>query len=229
MDTMNEVMNAANAVIASDSFGNGRLLSALPELDVDQPLQSPDQAASLLGVLKPLPANQKQVTAQFNIDQGLEEDEQTLHRITLNKNQDQPADEHTIYRSKPSVEPKGMESARIHAFLDIVQGEQVVKRIALKENYMVVGRRDPKRGITPGIDLTQFDPSSTVSRQHARIRLDTTFFSIEDLKSRNKTRVGELTLTPYKPEELKNGDVISFGAVKAIFRLLETSELSIPW
>jgi pSer/pThr/pTyr-binding forkhead associated (FHA) protein len=104
-----------------------------------------------------------------------------------------------------------------------------VQRIAITENHVVVGRVDPKRGITPEIDLTLFDTSSTVSRQHARIRLDKTCFSIEDLESRNKTRLGELTLTPHKPEVLQNGDIVSFGSVKATFRLLGTSELPAPW
>src|SRR5205807_4899086 len=34
---------------------NGRVLSALPELDADHPLQRPERSASLLGVLKSLP------------------------------------------------------------------------------------------------------------------------------------------------------------------------------
>jgi len=133
-------------------------------------------------------------------------------------------------RSQPlgirSLEP---ESAKIYAALDIKQNEQVVQRITLEETSVVIGRVDPRRGITPQIDLTQFDASSTVSRHHARIRLEKTSLYIEDLKSRNKTRLGELTLTPLKPELLKNGDVVSFGSVKATFRLLGTSELPEPW
>jgi pSer/pThr/pTyr-binding forkhead associated (FHA) protein len=57
----------------------------------------------------------------------------------------------------------------------------------------------------------------------------TRMVSIEDLKSRNKTRLGEMTLTPLKAELLQNGDVVSFGSVKATFRLLGTSELPTPW
>ena len=59
----------------------------------------------------------------------------------------------------------------------------------------------------------------TISRQHARIRYEETFFYIEDLKSRNKTRLGELTLTPLKPELLQHGDLISFGSVRLIFKI----------
>lgn len=104
-----------------------------------------------------------------------------------------------------------------------------MQRIAIKENAMIVGRLDPRRGISPEIDLTPFDPASTISRQHARIRLEQTFFSLEDLKSRNKTRLGELTLTPHKAEVLHDGDVVSFGSVKATFRLLGMSDLPIAW
>jgi pSer/pThr/pTyr-binding forkhead associated (FHA) protein len=66
---------------------------------------------------------------------------------------------------------------------------------------------------------------STQERSH----LEKSFFFIEDLKSRNKTQLGELTLTPLKPELLQNGDVVSFGSVKATFRLSGTSELPTPW
>jgi hypothetical protein len=208
---------------------NGRVLSALPELDDDHPLQRPEHEASLLAVLKSLPVMQKRVSAQLNLDQELLEDEQTLLRPRRNIGQELPEGEQALLGSKLRIGPVAPESATIYAFLDIQQNEQVVQRIAIKENLVVVGRVDPKRGITPEIDLTQFDTSSTVSRQHARIRLDKTFFSIEDLKSRNKTRLGELTLTPHKPEMLQNGDVVSFGSVKVTFRLLGTSELPAPW
>jgi hypothetical protein len=208
---------------------NGRVLSALPELDDDHPLQRPEHEASLLAVLKSMPAMQKRVTAQLDIDQELSEGEQTLLRPMLNTDQEVPESEQTLLRSKLSIGSVAPESATIYAFLDIQQNEQVVQRIAIKENQVVVGRIDPKRGITPEIDLTQFDASSTVSRQHARIHLDKTSFSIEDLKSRNKTRLGELTLTPLQPEVLQNGDVVCFGSVKATFCLLGTSVLPAPW
>lgn len=208
---------------------NGRVLSVLPELEDDHPLQRPEREASLVAVLKTLPVMQKRVSAQLSIDQELSEGEQTFVRSMLNINQELPVGEQTLLRTKLRIGPVVPENATIYAFLDIQQNERVVQRIPIKENPVVVGRLDPKRGITPQIDLTQFDTSSTVSRQHARIRLDKTYFSIEDLESRNKTRLGELTLTPHKPEVLRDGDVVSFGSVKATFRLLGTSELPAPW
>ncbi len=204
---------------------NGRVLSALPELDIDHPLQRPDHEASLLAVLKSMPVMQKRVSAQLNIDQELSEGEKTLLRTMLNIEQELPEGEQTLHHSKLSIGHVEPESVTIYAFLDIQQDQQVVERIAIKEKQVVVGRLDPKRGITPEIDLTQFDTSSTVSRQHARICVDNSYFSIEDLESRNKTRLGELTLTPHEPEALQDGDVIAFGSVKATFRLLGTSTL----
>ena len=208
---------------------NGRVLSALPELDADHPLQRPERAASLLVVMKSLPFMQKRVSAELSIDQELAEGGQTLLRPRRNIDQELAEGEQTLLMSKLSIGTVTPESAKIYAFLDIQQNEGVVQRIAIKENAVIVGRVDPHRGTTPAIDLTQFDTSNTVSRHHARIRLEKTLFYIEDLKSRNKTRLGELTLTPLKPELLQNGDVVSFGSVKATFRLLGTSTLPEPW
>src|SRR5712691_7456579 len=219
---------------------NGRVLSALPELGDNHPLQRSARAETLFAVLKSLPFRSRQVTSKLSTDQELAEGEQTLRRPRPSTDQEVAEGEQTVRRpsleSEKSVrsQPLGIrslepESAKIYAVLDIKQNEQIVQRITLEETSVVVGRVDPRRRITPQIDLTQFDASSTVSRQHARIRLEKTLFYIEDLKSRNKTRLGELTLTPLKPELLQNGDVVSFGSVKATFRLLGTSELPTPW
>ena len=168
---------------------------------------------------------QKRVSAQLDLDQDLSEGEKTLLRPMLNINKALSVGEQSLHQSKISIGSVVPEKATIYAFLDILQNEHVVQHFAIKENQVVVGRSDPKRGITPDIDLTQFDTSSTVSRQHARICVDNSYFSIEDLGSRNKTQLGDLALTPHKPEMLHNGDVISFGSVKATFRLLGTSSL----
>jgi serine/threonine protein kinase len=108
------------------------------------------------------------------------------------------------------------EGGRVYAYLCFEEGGEA-RRFAVKDTYVVVGRVDPKRGVKPEVDLTSIDPGMTVSRQHARIRFWKTFFSIEDLKSRNKTRLGELTLTPLKAELLQDGDVLHFGSVRVIF------------
>ena len=208
---------------------NGKVLSALPELDADHPLQRPEHAASFLAVLNSFPVTLNHMRSKSSADQESAVGEQTVLRPRPGADQGPAVGEETILRSSLSIGSVEPESAKIYAFLDIQQNEQDVQRIALTENAVIVGRVDPKRGITPEIDLTPLDPSSTVSRRHAQIRLEEGFFSIEDLGSRNKTKLGELTLTPNKPELLKHGDVVSFGSVKATFRLLGTSSLPVPW
>jgi serine/threonine protein kinase len=114
-----------------------------------------------------------------------------------------------------------LEEGGVYAYLYFGEEGSEARRFAIKDPYVVVGRVDPKRGLKPEVDLTSIDPGMTVSRQHARIRFEKTFFSIEDLKSRNKTRLGELTLTPLKAELLQDGDVLHFGSVRVIFKVLD--------
>jgi pSer/pThr/pTyr-binding forkhead associated (FHA) protein len=86
---------------------------------------------------------------------------------------------------------------------------------------VIVGRVDHKRGIRPEIDLTSLDSLASVSRQHACIRFENDFFSIEDLKSRNKTLLGESVLVPFQPTPLQHGDVVCFGLVRMVFRIAD--------
>ena len=93
------------------------------------------------------------------------------------------------------------------------------QRYAMTQKDVILGRLDPKRGVSPDIDLSAIDIKMTISRQHARIRFEETFFYIEDLKSRNKTRLGELVLVPLKAELLQHGDIIHLGSVRLVFKV----------
>jgi hypothetical protein len=227
---------------------NGKVLSTLPELGDDHPLQRPEHEATLLTTLKSLSAQPDQVSSKADTTQELAEGERTILRprrdldqelaeggptlfIRPRRTTDQglAEGEQTLIRPRLSIKPLVSESAKIYAFLDIKQNDQIIKSITISDFSVIVGRTDPKQKITPEIDLTQFDPQSTVSRRHARIHLENNLFYIEDLNSRNKTRLGELTLTPHKPELLQNGEEVSIGSVKVIFRLLGTSALPVPW
>lgn len=115
--------------------------------------------------------------------------------------------------------PLPPQDAAVYAYLDYEKDGEIVRRLPITEKYVIVGRVDPKRGITPEIDLTTLDPQAAVSRQHARIRFEKTFFYIEDLKSRNRTRLGELVLSPLKPELIQHGDIVCFGSLRMVFRV----------
>ncbi len=111
------------------------------------------------------------------------------------------------------------ETANVYAYLCYEKDGVEIQRFAISKKDVVVGRMDPKRGLSPDIDLTAVDQKMTVSRQHVRVRYEETFFYIEDLKSRNKTRLGELTLVPLKPELLQHGDIVQFGSVRLVFKV----------
>lgn len=115
--------------------------------------------------------------------------------------------------------PKIPTATGIYAHLCFEHSSNDIERFAITEKSIIVGRQDPKRGTMPDIDLTKLDPKMTVSRQHARINFEETFFYIEDLKSRNKTRLGELILTPLKAELLQHGDTLQFGSVRMTFEI----------
>jgi serine/threonine protein kinase len=122
----------------------------------------------------------------------------------------------TVKRTSLDVEEEG-----VYAYLYFEKEGEEARQFAIKDNYVIVGRVDPKRGLKPEIDLTSIDPGMTVSRQHARIRFEKTFFTIEDLKSHNKTRLGEMMLKPLKTELLRHGDVLQFGSVRMVFKVRE--------
>jgi len=117
------------------------------------------------------------------------------------------------------IKEKGMEpeGATVYAYLSFEQGKMEPQYLRITQKSVVVGRSDPKRGYSPDIDLSSLDLQKTVSRQHARIRFEETFFYIEDLKSHNKTRLGELPLEPLKPELIQHGDIVHFGRVRMRF------------
>jgi serine/threonine protein kinase len=114
----------------------------------------------------------------------------------------------------------------VYAYLCHEVNEDQPQRFAIMQKDAVIGRLDPKRGVRPDIDLSTLDPTMTVSRLHARIRFEETFFYIEDLNSRNKTRLGRSILTPLKAERLQHGDCIQFGSVPMRFEVPGTGKIS---
>ena len=84
-------------------------------------------------------------------------------------------------------------------------------RVTLEEGEHVIGR-DP--------DAEIFLNSGGVSRHHARIRISAGQATIEDLSSKNGTFVGDQRVEGLR--SLGDGDIISVGAVKLTFRMVQT-------
>ncbi|HCI79496.1 MAG TPA: hypothetical protein DHW02_07385 [Ktedonobacter sp.] len=153
-------------------------------------------------------------TAQLNMTKEMHATEERTLRVA------RPS------HSAESIQPiQGIPTERgIYAYLVVEQGNGEARQIPLLQKEVVIGRLDPKRGVSPDIDLSAYDPRMTVSRQHARIRFADNFFYLEDLKSHNKTRLNEIVLKSLQSEKLQDGDEVRFGSVVATFKIPDSSE-----
>jgi len=88
-----------------------------------------------------------------------------------------------------------------------------VERVRLEKETIVIGR-------SSDADIVLLD-DTLISRHHARIRCSPQGCTIEDLGSRNGTRLNELTLS--KPTPLADHDLIGIGDFQ--FRL-ESGQLA---
>jgi serine/threonine protein kinase len=179
-----------------------------------EPAQRILNATALLAAIESLPVLQESIKSLSTSQAGI------MPKLNSSFRADERAtdSESTYVALKTDLDVK---RGKEYAYLCFEEEGREIRRIVIKDTYVVVGRVDPRRGLKPEVDLTSIDPGMTVSRQHARIRFWKTFFSIEDLKSRNKTRLGERILTPLKAELLRDGDVAYFGSVRVVFKVLE--------
>lgn len=87
-------------------------------------------------------------------------------------------------------------------------------------NEVVVGREDPYSGVFPDVDLTPHGGvDGGVSRRHFKITAAAGQYRIEDLNSTNFTLVNRKRLQPGAAQVLADGDEISAGRVKLIFKV----------
>ncbi len=94
------------------------------------------------------------------------------------------------------------------AILKRVTGEPAGQIIELKSDLIVIGR-------APDCQII-LDPNG-VSRRHAEIRRDGDTFLLADLKSRNKTKVNNVDVTPGRDHRLKPGDRINICDVEMVY------------
>ena len=84
---------------------------------------------------------------------------------------------------------------------------------------VVIGREDPFSGAQPDIDLGPHGAESKgVSRSHARLLHVGDVCRLEDLGSINFTYVNDQRLELGRPVHLKDGDRLSIGNLRIIFR-----------
>lgn len=83
---------------------------------------------------------------------------------------------------------------------------------------LLVGRdSDPQ----PDIDLSEWDGAKNgISRLHAAFLYDGRSLAVEDLNSRNGTRINGYRIEGGKPYPLRNGDELEVGNVRMIVQLV---------
>ncbi len=99
----------------------------------------------------------------------------------------------------------------------VVEGGGAV--FPLGGEQVLVGRYDPVTEIQPEIDLTGVDTKRSVSRRHSRLTYSKEGWKVaEEVGALNGTFVNGVRLAPGQQALLRDGDVISFGMVRVVFR-----------
>ena len=83
-----------------------------------------------------------------------------------------------------------------------------------KKQEATIGRLDPVNDIHPDVDLTAIDPQISTSRRHAVILRQGSAFFIREEQTTNGTQVNEKRIASNRPLEIRNGDEVTFGAVR---------------
>lgn len=89
----------------------------------------------------------------------------------------------------------------------------------LRGQEILVGRYDPVTEIQPEIDLSAVDTKRSVSRRHSRLTYGEGKWRVEEeVGALNGTFVNGTRLVPGQRMELSDGDQVSFGMVRVVFR-----------
>jgi pSer/pThr/pTyr-binding forkhead associated (FHA) protein len=108
-------------------------------------------------------------------------------------------------------------SAPVTRFIVVASGVEIP---LVGRSEIVVGREDPYSGVFPDVDLTPHGGvDGGVSRRHFKITVASGQYRIEDLNSTNYTMVNRKRLQPGTAQPLVDGDEISAGRVKLIFKV----------
>lgn len=124
----------------------------------------------------------------------------------------QPAARKRAEEQRAALDPRGpAELAAPRIRLRLSSGKTF--ELAGKNRYLI-GRRDPRRNLTPEVDLEDWNgAASGVSREHAMIYVTPEGVFIEDLESINETIVNNCRLLPRQRYPLADGEQLRLGSV----------------
>ncbi len=119
-------------------------------------------------------------------------------------------------RPIPALKPKSAGAAGTGTRLE-VEGEGTP--FAISGNETLIGRFDPVTEQMPDVDLTQVDLKRSVSRRHARLgRTADGYVLTEEVGALNGTFVNGVKLVTGRPHPVQDGDRVSVGMVKLVFK-----------
>jgi hypothetical protein len=114
-------------------------------------------------------------------------------------------------RPRPAAETEGS-GTRLE-----VEDDSTIFVLSAQET--LIGRYDPVTDTRPDVDLTQVDLKRSVSRRHARITRSADGHVVtEEVGALNGTFVNGNKLVTGRPHPLQDGDRLSLGMVKLVFR-----------
>ncbi|WP_245718204.1 FHA domain-containing protein [Nocardia miyunensis] len=99
------------------------------------------------------------------------------------------------------------------------------RRITLRGNDFLIGKRSVSQGVLPDIDLGIAPADIGVSRSHARIHIDRDVLTVTDLGSTNGTSLNGVDdlIPPGTPVPLHSGDRIHVGGWTTITVTFESA------
>ncbi len=116
----------------------------------------------------------------------------------------------------PATPPPAKSTSSTSGRLVVESGEAA---FPMTGNELLVGRYDPVTEIQPEIDLTSVDTKRSVSRRHARLSHRNGAWHVqEEVGVLNGTFVNGARLDAGRSRKLVEGDVLSMGMVRLVFR-----------
>lgn len=127
----------------------------------------------------------------------------------------QPTPAHDLSATQPMAVPVSPAPQTLGRFFCV--SPEISLPIPPRET-IVIGRHDALNGSSPDLDLSNLSPASaTISRRHARLTVQDQKLYIEDLNSRNATRLNGQELAPGQSYRIKNGDELRLGDVLLVY------------
>ena len=113
----------------------------------------------------------------------------------------------------PVVDSEPLDALRLPWVLEFHLIDHDVQFQAQVREALVIGRADRETPDAPDIDLSAYDAQG-VSRRHAVLRARHGRLTVEDLASRNGTRLNDFDLLPNTEYRLKDGDMLTLGRLR---------------